>query len=82
MDWYDSRADDPGLVASDIRCRSVMVEGHIEMDVKEMDTARSGKVPVQVIKLVAETISNWQCPRTSGCDWNQPWHERFPELLA
>jgi hypothetical protein len=59
-----------------------MVEGKISLaDIKEIDTKEWGRVKVQILKLDAQQISNWKCPRKT-CDWPMPWFERYPNLIA
>ncbi len=79
---FDSRREKPDLASKGILCRSVLIEGQISLaDVKEMDTKEYGKVKVQMLKLDAGQISNWKCPAKT-CDWQTPWFEKYPNLLA
>jgi len=79
---YDSRREKPELVKKGIPCRSVILEGQISLaDVKEVDTKRSGKAKVQMLKLDVEEISNWKC-LNKACDWPTQWFEKYPNLVA
>ena len=79
---FDSRREKPDLASKGILCRSVLIEGQISLaDVKEMDTKEYGKVKVQMLKLDTGQISNWKCPAKT-CDWQTPWFEKYPNLLA
>ena len=79
---YDSRGETPELVKKGIPCRSVIIEGQISLDdVKEVDTKRSGKAKVQMLKLDVGEIGNWKC-LNKVCDWSTPWFEKYPNLVA
>ena len=78
---YDSRREQPELVKTDIRCRSIMIEGRISLAaVKEVDDKESGKVPLQILKLEIEKMENWKCPRKK-CHWHDQWFVRHPDLV-
>jgi len=80
---YDSRREKPELVKKGIPCRSVIIEGKISLaDVKEIDTKESKKVKAQMLRMDVEKIGNWKCPRSESCDWQIPWFERYPDLVA
>jgi len=79
---YDSRAETPELVKKGIPCRSVIIEGQISLaDVKEVNTKKSGKAKVQMLKLDVGEIGNWKCPAKT-CDWLTPWFTKYPSLVA
>ncbi|OGL48803.1 MAG: hypothetical protein A3C43_04475 [Candidatus Schekmanbacteria bacterium RIFCSPHIGHO2_02_FULL_38_11] len=78
---YDSRREQPELISKDIRCRSVIIEGRINLaGVKEVDDKESGKVKLQILEMDIEKISNWKCPRKK-CHWHDQWFVRHPDLV-
>jgi len=78
---YESRREKPELVSDGIPCRSVIIEGSVSsLGVKEV-ASNSGTFSVQMLKLDVDKIGNWNCPRSSTCDWQTAWFERFPDSL-
>lgn len=79
---YDSRGEKPELVKQGIRCRSVIIENKISLaDIKELDSKEFGKMKLQMLKMDIGETGNWKCPK-KHCDWNTPWYQQFPDLVA